>query len=93
MCFAEIEDWYECKGRKKARAFQNFVGSEIAKMEIYSLPTYDYANDTFKDGPIPRSANGYFAKRPEDQTYYSWIWRINNIPNPTSKLCLPIEKN
>ena len=40
-------------------------------MEIYSLPTYDYASDTFKDGAIPRNANGYFAKSAEDQTYYS----------------------
>ena len=71
MCFGEIEDWYECKGRKKARAFQNFVGTEMAKMEIYSLPQYDYSSDTFKDGALPREANGYFAKRTEDQTYYS----------------------
>ena len=71
MCFTEIEDWYECKTRKKARAFQNFVGTELGKMEIYSLPTYDFATDTFKDGPLPKTANGYFSKRTEDQTYYS----------------------
>ena len=71
MCFAEIEDWYECKGRKKARAFKNFVGAEMGKMEIYSLPTYDYSTDTFKDGPLPRNANDYFAKKTEDQKYYS----------------------
>ena len=71
MCFTQIEDWYECKSRKKARAFQNFVGAEINKMEIYSLPTYDYSNDTFKDGPLPKNCNDYFAKRPEDQTYYN----------------------
>ena len=77
MCFTQIEDWYECKSRKKARAFQNFVGAEISKMEIYSLPTYDYSNDTFKDGPLPKNCNDYFAKRPEDQTYYNWwaTWR------------------
>ena len=71
MCFNEISDWYECKSRKKARAFQNFVSTEIMKMEIYSMPTYDYDTDTFKDGPLPKSANDYFAKRKEDQTYYS----------------------
>ena len=70
MCFREVEDWHECKSRKKARAFMNFVGSEINKMEIYSLPTYDYSTDTFKDGPLPKGANDYFAKRTEDQTYY-----------------------
>ena len=41
------------------------------KMEIYSMPTYDYDTDTFKDGPLPKNANDYFAKRKEDQTYYS----------------------
>ena len=71
MCFTDIEDWHECKSRKKARAFQNFVGSEISKMEIYSLPTYDYSTDTFKDGPLPKNANDYFAKSKEDQTYYN----------------------
>ena len=71
MCFTEIEDWYECKSRKKARAFQNFVGSEMQKMEIYSLPTYDYSNDTFKDGPLPKNADDYFSKGKETQTYYS----------------------
>ena len=70
MCFPEIEDWTECKGRKKARAFKNFVGTEIQKMEIFSLPTYDYSTDTFKDGPLPKNANDYFSKRTEDQTYY-----------------------
>ena len=71
MCFNEISDWYECKGRKKARAFKNFVGTEITKMEIFSLPKYDYATDTFSDGPLPKNANDYFAKGKEAQTYYS----------------------
>ena len=70
MCFADMEDWYECKGRKKARAFQNFVGTEINKIELASLPKYDYATDTFQDGPLPKNANGYFAKSVEDQNYY-----------------------
>ena len=47
MCFAEIEDWMECKSRKKHRAFQNFVQGEMSKMKIYSLPTYNADNDTF----------------------------------------------
>ena len=71
MCYRDIEDWYECKGRKKARAFQNFVGQEINKIEIFSLPTYDYSNDTFKDGPLPKRADDYFAKNKDSQTYYS----------------------
>ena len=71
MCFADIEDWYECKGRKKARAFQNFVGAEMNKIEIFSLPKYDYATDTFKDGPLPRDANGYFSKSADSQNYYA----------------------
>mgnify|MGYP001215644723 CR=1 FL=1 len=50
MCYVEIEDWYECKSRKKHRAFQNFVQSEMNKMDILSLPTYDHNTDTFKDG-------------------------------------------
>ena len=71
MCFTEIEDWYECKTRKKARTFKNFVGTELGKMEIFSLPKYDYATDTFKDGPLPKNANDYFAKGKEAQNYYS----------------------
>ena len=71
MCFPDIEDFIECKSRKKARSFQNFIGNEIGKMEIYSLPTYDPNTDTFKDGPLPKNANDYFSKRTEDQTYYN----------------------
>ena len=70
MCYREMEDWFECKGRKKARAFQNFVGTEIQKMEIFSLPTYDHATDTFKDGPLPRNADSYFSKGKDQQNYY-----------------------
>ena len=62
MCLAEIEDWYECKQRKKHRAFQNFVKHEMEKIKIYSLPTYDNATDTFKDGALPKDADGYFSK-------------------------------
>ena len=71
MCFAEMEDWYECKTRKKHRAFQNFVMSEMNKMKIYSLPTYDHENDTFKDGPLPKNADCYFAKGKQYTNYYS----------------------
>jgi hypothetical protein len=62
MCFQEMEDWYECKSRKKHRAFQNFVSTEMNKMKIYSLPTYDHSTDTFKDGPLPKTADKYFSK-------------------------------
>ena len=41
MCFAEIDDWHECKSRRKHRAFHNFVNGEMDKLKIYSLPTYD----------------------------------------------------
>lgn len=71
MCFTEIEDWYECKSRKKHRAFQNFVKHEMDKIKIYSLPTYDYATDTFKDGPLPKDCDSYFNKPKIEQTYYS----------------------
>ena len=62
MCFTEIEDWHECKSRKKYRAFSNFVQSEMDKIKIYSLPTYDQSTDTFKDGPLPKNADCYFGK-------------------------------
>ena len=71
MCLADIEDWYECKSRKKHRAFMNFTKSEMNKMKIYSLPTYNHENDTFTDGPLPKNADGYFSKDKELQTYYS----------------------
>jgi hypothetical protein len=32
MCFVEKEDWYECKTRKKHRAFANFFGTEMMKV-------------------------------------------------------------
>ena len=70
MCFAEIEDWYECKSRKKHRAFQNFVQTEMSKMKIYSLPTYNQNTDTFEDGPLPKDADNYFSKDPALQKYY-----------------------
>lgn len=71
MCFAEIEDWVECKSRKKHRAFQNFVRTELNKMEIYSLPEYDVNTNSFKDGPLPKTADDYFAKGPQFTKYYS----------------------
>lgn len=71
MCYTEMEDWHECKSRKKARAFHNFIGSEMDKHKILSLPTYDHATDTFKDGALPKDIDGYFSKGKEQQTYYS----------------------
>lgn len=71
MCFAEVEDWYECKSRRKHRAFHNFINSEMDKLKIYSLPTYDPNTDTFKDGPLPTDVDGYFGKAKAEQKYYS----------------------
>mmetsp|Transcript_16755 Transcript_16755/g.16025 ORF Transcript_16755/g.16025 Transcript_16755/m.16025 type:complete len:90 (+) Transcript_16755:57-326(+) len=71
MCLLEIEDWYECKTRKKHRAFQNFIHDEMNKIKIYSLPKYDFSTDTFSDGPLPKDADCYFSKPKEEQTYYS----------------------
>ena len=72
MCFTEIEDWYECRSRKKHRAFQNFIKQEMNKLKIYSLPTYDINTDTYKDGPLPKDVDVYFNKDKSQQTYYSW---------------------
>ena len=71
MCYTEIEDWYECKTRKRHRAFQNFVKQEMGKLDIYSLPTYDPHTDEFKDGPLPRGVEGYFKKDASLNKYYS----------------------
>jgi len=71
MCFAEMDDWYECKSRRKHRAFHNFINSEMDKLKIYSLPTYDKATDTFKDGPLPKDVDSYFNKGAAQQKYYS----------------------
>lgn len=71
MCFVEGEDYIECKTRKRHRAFQNFVGDELNKLRVYSLPTYDPETDTFKDGPLPRDADAYFNKPIDQQNYYS----------------------
>ena len=73
MCLAEIEDWYECKSRKKHRAFHNFIGTEMDRHKIFSLPTYDRSTDTFKDGPLPNDVDAYFSKGKDQQTYYSWV--------------------
>jgi hypothetical protein len=62
MCYTEIDDWFECKTRKKHRAFHNFINTEMSKVKIYSLPTYDAHTDTFKDGPLPKDVDGYFSK-------------------------------
>ena len=71
MCFNEMEDWHECKSRKKHRAFDNFVAAELDRHKLLSLPTYDHKTDTFKDGPLPKDLDGYFSKKREEQTYYS----------------------
>ena len=70
MCFNEIDDWHECKSRRKHRAFHNFISSEMDKVKIYSLPTYDVSTDTFKDGPLPKDVDSYFTKSPAERTYY-----------------------
>lgn len=71
MCFEEIEDWFECKMRKKHRAFYNWMQSEANKVELYSLPRYDFSTDTFKDGVLPKDVDSYFDKPIENQKYYS----------------------
>lgn len=75
MCFLEIEDWHECKSRKKHRVFHNFINSEMDKLKIYSLPTYDHHTDTFKDGPLPKDVDSYFSKPIAEQKFYSWSIR------------------
>jgi len=75
MCYVEIEDWYECKSRRKHRAFYNFLKTESNKIQMYSLPTYDQESDTFKDGTLPKDVDAYFAKPSDKQTYYSWKWK------------------
>ena len=73
MCFRETEDWYECKTRRKARAFQNFIQTEMNRTEIMSLPVYDQSTDSFKDGPLPKNVDGYFSKPEQFRQYYNWI--------------------
>jgi len=43
---------------------------------MYSLPEYDGATDTFKDGVLPKDVDSYFDKAPEKQTHYSWEFKI-----------------
>jgi hypothetical protein len=71
MCYDEMEDWYECKSRKKNRAFHHFIHGEMERHKILSLPTYDHSTDTFKDGALPRDLDGYFNKPKDQQNYYS----------------------
>ena len=71
MCFEEIEDWYEGKGRRKHRAFYNFLKTEQSKIQMYSLPKYDQSNDTFKDGVLPKDVDSYFSKEVDKQTHYT----------------------
>jgi len=62
MCIHQTEDWFECKQKKKARAFNNYMHGELRKLKIYSLPTYDEHTDTFVDGDLPKDMDGYFCK-------------------------------
>ena len=71
MCFEEIDDFYECKTRRKHRAFYNYLKTESNKMEMYSLPQYDLATDSFKDGTLPKNVDSYFSKPLEKRKYYS----------------------
>lgn len=71
MCFEEIDDWYECKSRRKHRAFYNWLKTEQSKVQLYSLPKYDQATDTFKDGVLPKDVDSYFNKPVEKQKFYS----------------------
>ena len=71
MCFEEVEDWYECKSRRKHRAFYNFLKTESNKIQLYSLPKYDFDTDTFKDGVLPKDVDSYFTKPVDKQTHYS----------------------
>ena len=72
MCFEEIDDFYECKTRRKHRAFYNYLKTESNKMEMYSLPEYDLTTDSFKDGPLPPNVDSYFSKPSSKREYYSW---------------------
>lgn len=62
MCYEEIDDWMECKTRKKHRAFYNWLKEEQSKVQLYSLPKYDFKTDTFKDGVLPKDVDSYFGK-------------------------------
>lgn len=72
MCFEEIDDFYECKTRRKHRAFYNYLKTESNKMEMYSLPQYDLTSDSFKDGPLPHNVDSYFSKPVDKREYYNW---------------------
>ena len=72
MCFEEIDDFYECKTRRKHRAFYNYLKTESNKMEMYSLPQYDLTTDSFKDGPLPQNVDSYFSKPADKREYYNW---------------------
>ncbi|CAI2386489.1 unnamed protein product [Moneuplotes crassus] len=69
MCRTKKEDYNECHTKEKYKAAQYFIGNELHKQKIYSLPVYDEATDTFKDGPLPKDADGYFNT--DKQVYYS----------------------
>lgn len=71
LCLHEFEDFYECKLKKKERAFQAYANSELRKLKIYSLPRYDESSDTFVDGELPADIDGYFCKDKAERTHYS----------------------
>ena len=71
MCSHKMEDYVEWKSRKKYHMQKNFFETELHKLKIYSIPEYDEATDSFKDGPLPDNADGYFSLSEEKQTYYS----------------------
>ena len=71
MCIDEYEDFTECKRRGKYSRHRSFMQNELHKLKIYSLPEYDQETDTFKDGPLPKDADGYFSLDVEKQTHYS----------------------
>ena len=94
MCFEEIEDWYECKSRRKHRAFYNWLKTESNKMEMYSLPEYDVTTNSFKDGVLPKNVDSYFDKSLDKRKHYTnWensllITRHLNVWDHTSYLTL-----
>ena len=67
--------------------------SELKQMQIYSLPTYDYKTDTFKDGPLPKNVDSYFSKSKEAQTYYSWATCNQNFVEDEKGASIYLSKN
>ena len=36
--------------------------TESNKIQMYSLPKYDFSSDSFKDGVVPKDVDCYFGK-------------------------------